>query len=157
MKTKKLQSILVLILIISFAYFTYNLSLAQFTLSDKNNSYLGGLTWSRSLDKSLLLAQQENKPVAVYFWAIWCQYCARFQSDTLGNPEVKKILEKDYVLVAMDLDIDRNVAGKYGVSYPPYVLFLDGNDTVLNRIAGAVGPEIFLPVVTQVRDQVRRK
>jgi len=157
MKTKKLQSILVLILIISFAYFTYNISLAEFTLSDKNNSYLGGLTWSRSLDKSLQLAQQENKPVAVYFWAIWCQYCARFQSDTLGNPQVKKILEEDYVLVAMDLDLDRDVARKYGVSYPPYVLFLDGNDKVIERIAGAVGPETFLPVVTQVRDQVRRK
>src|SRR3990170_7603305 len=157
MKTKKLQSILVLVLIIAFAYVTYNISLSQFTLSDKNNSYLGGMTWSRSMDKAFQVAQQDNKPIAVYFWAIWCQYCARFQSDTLGNPQVKKILEEDYVLVAMDLDIDRDVASKYGVSYPPYVLFLDGNDTVINRIAGAVGPETFLPVVTQVRDQVRRK
>jgi len=157
MKTKKLQSILVLILIISFAYFTYNISLAEFTLSDKNNSYLGGLTWSRSLDKSLQLAQQENKPVAVYFWAIWCQYCARFQTDTLGNPQVKKILEEDYVLVAMDLDIDRDIARKYGVNYPPYVLFLDGNDNILERIPGAVDADYFLPVVTRVRDQIRSK
>lgn len=56
----------------------------------------------------------------------------------------------------MDLDVDRDVARKYGVSYPPYVLFLDGNDKVIDRVAGAVGPETFLPV-TQVRDQVRKK
>jgi len=157
MKTKKLQSILVLVLIIAFAYVTYNISLSQFTLSDKNNSYLGGLTWSRSMDKAFQVAQQDNKPIAVYFWAIWCQYCARFQSDTLGNPQVKKILEEDYVLVAMDLDIDRDVAQKYGVSYPPYVLFLDGNDKVIDRVAGAVDAGTFLPIVTQVRDEVRRK
>jgi len=157
MRTKKLLSILVLILLISMAYGTYNISLSEFRLSDKNNSYLGGLTWSRSLDQSLQKAQQENKPVAIYFWAIWCQYCARFQSDTLGNPQVKEILEKDYVLVAMDLDIDRDVARKYGVSYPPYVLFLDGNDKVLERIPGAVDADYFLPIVTKVRDQVRGK
>ncbi|MCZ7379991.1 MAG: thioredoxin family protein [Candidatus Methanoperedens sp.] len=160
MKTKKLMTILVLILIISMAYGTYNISLSNFKLSDANNSYLGGLTWYRSapgLEKGFQIAQQENKPIAVYFWAIWCQYCAKFQSDTLGNPQVKEILEKDYVLVAMDLDVDRDISGRYGVSYPPYVIFLDLNGTVLERVPGAVDANYFLPVVTRVRDQVRGK
>jgi len=160
MRTKKMQSIIVLVLIISFAYFTYSLSLTNFMLSDEKYSYLGGLTWSRSaagLEEGFRTAQQENKPIAVYFWAIWCQYCAKFQSDTLGNPQVKKILEEDYVLVAIDLDLDREVAQKYGVSYPPYVLFLDKNDGVLDRIPGAVDAEYFLPVVTEARDKVRSK
>ncbi len=157
MRTKKLLTIIVLVLLISVAYGTYNISLSDFRLSDKNSSYLGGITWSRNLTTSFEIAQQENKPIAVYFWAIWCQYCAKFQSDTLGNPEVKKVLENDYVLVAMDLDIDRDVASKYGVSYPPYVLFLDGNGNVLERIPGAVDADYFLPIATRVRDQVRSK
>ncbi len=158
MKTKKLLSLLVLILIISFAYGSYNIALKQFKLSDTNYSYLAGMTWFRSssgLEKGFEIAKQENKPIAVYFWAIWCQYCAKFQTDTLGNPQVKEILEKDYVLVAMDLDVDRDVSRKYGVSYPPYVLFLDGNDNVLERIPGAVDAGYFLPIVTKVRDQIR--
>ena len=155
MKTKKLISITVLILLISMAYGSYNISLTDFKLSDSNFSYLGGLNWSRNLITSFDIAKQENKPIAVYFWAIWCQYCAKFQADTLGNPQVKKILIEDYILVAMDLDIDRDTARKYGVSYPPYVLFLDGNDNVLERIAGAVGPETFLPIVTKVREQLK--
>lgn len=155
MRTKKLLSILVLVLLISFAYGSYNIALKEFKLSDSNYSYLAGLTWSRSLDASLQKAQAENKPVMIYFWAIWCQYCAKFQSDTLGNPQVKEILEKDYVLVAMDLDVDRDISRKYGVSYPPYVLFLDGNDKVLERVAGAVDAGYLLPIVTKVRDEVR--
>ncbi len=157
MKTKKLLSILVLILIISMAYVSYNIALKDFKLSDSNYSYIGGITWHRSLDKAFEIAQQENKPVAVYFWAIWCVYCAKFQSDTLGNPQVKEILEKDYVLVAMDLDMDRDVSSRYGVSYPPYVLFLDGKGDVLERIPGAVDANYFLPIVTKVRDQVKGK
>lgn len=158
MKTKKLTTILVLIMILAIAVGTYNISLSDFRLSDKNNSYLADLTWYRSasgLEKGFQEASQENKPIVVYFWAIWCQYCAQFQSETLGNPQINKILENDYVRVAMDIDIDRDVSSKYGVSYPPYVIFLDSKGNVLDRIAGAVDAGAFLPRVIRVRDQVR--
>ena len=160
MRTKKLVSILVLVLILAFAYFSYMTALTNFTLSDKTNSYLGGIKFHRAaagLEEGFQIATQENKPVMVYFWAIWCQYCARFQTDTLGNPEVKNILEEDYVLVAMDLDIDREVAQQYGVSYPPYLIFMDPKGTVLERVPGAVEPGYLLPIVTQVREKVRGK
>ena len=160
MKTKKLLSIFILVLILSFSYFSYQTALNNFTLSDKNNSYLGGIKFHRAaegLEESFQIAKQENKPIMMYFWAIWCQYCARFQTDTLGNPQVKKILEEEYVLVAMDLDIDRAVAQKYGVSYPPYLVFMDPEGNVLERVPGAVDADYLLPIVTTVRDQVRRK
>lgn len=160
MKTKKLTTIFVLILILAIAVGTYNISLSDFRLSDSNYSYLAGLTWYRSapgLEKGFEQASLENKPIAVYFWAIWCQYCAKFQSDTLGNPPIKKMLENDFVLVAMDLDVDRDVSGRYGVSYPPYVLFLDSKGNVLDRISGAVDAGTFLPIATRIRDQVRGK
>ena len=160
MRTKKLISILVLVLILSFAYFSYMTALSNFTLSDKNSSYLGGIKFHRAasgLEEGFQIAQQENKPVMMYFWAIWCQYCARFQTDTLGNAQVKKILEEDYVLVAMDLDIDREVAQQYGVSYPPYLVFMDPKGNILQRVPGAVEADYLLPIVTKIRDDVRRK
>ena len=109
------------------------------------------------LDKGFQKAQQENKPILMYFWAVWCQYCAKFQTDTLGNPQVKKILENDYVLVAMDLDVDRDMANTYGVSYPPYLIFMDVKGNVLQRVPGAVDAGYLLPIVTQVRDTIRSK
>lgn len=160
MKTKKLTTIIVLLIIITFAYGSYNISLTQFKLSDQNTSYLGGLTWSRSLDKSLLQAQQENKPVAMYFWAVWCQYCAKFQADTLGNPQVKKLLEEDFITVAMDLDVDKYVSyGSYSYNGypPPKVLFLDPSGKELAGIYGAQDAAYFISVATNVRDQVRSK
>ena len=160
MRTKKLVSILVLVLILSFAYFSYITALKNFTLSDKNSSYLGGIKFHRAaagLEEGFQIAQQENKPVMMYFWAIWCQYCAKFQTDTLGNTQVKQILENDYVLVAMDLDIDREVAQQYSVSYPPYLVFMDTKGNVLQRVPGAVDANYLLPIVTKVRDDVRSK
>ena len=147
-------------MIISFAYFTYSISLADFTLSDGNYSYLGGMTWYRSaagLEKGFEIAQQENKPILMYFWAIWCQNCSKLQSDTFTNPQVRRILKEDYILVVIDLDIDRKVAHKYNVSYPPYVVLLDKNGNLIERVAGTVEPDTFLPIVTQARNQIRDK
>ena len=160
MRTKKLTTIFVLIMILAIAIGTYNISIKDFRLTDANYTYISDLKWYHSaagLEKGFQEASKENKPVVVYFWAIWCQYCARFQSDTLGNPQINKIIENDYVRVAMDHDEDRDISGKYGVSYPPYILFLDSKGNVIDRIAGAVDAGTFLPVVTRVRDQVRSK
>lgn len=160
MKTKKLVSIFVIVLILAFAYFSYVTALSNFTLSDKNNSYLGGIKFHRAasgLEDGFQIAQQENKPVMIYFWAVWCQYCARFQTDTLGNQDVKKILEEDYVLVAMDLDIDKEIVQQYGVSYPPYLVFMDTKRDVIERVPGAVEPGYLLPIVIQVRGKVGEK
>ena len=158
MKTKKLTTIFVLIMILAIAITTFNIAREEFTITDENYTYIAKLKWYHSaagLEKGFQDASVENKPVVVYFWAVWCQYCAKFQAETLGNPQINKILENDYVLVAMDLDVDRDISGKYGVSYPPYILFMDSKGNVLDRIAGAVGPETFLPTITRVRDQVR--
>ena len=160
MRTKKLLSLTVAILIVALAYSSYNISLSEFKLTDKNFSYIAGMNWYHSADglqKGFYIAKNETKPIIVYFWAVWCQYCAKFQASTLGDPQVKKILQEDYVLVAEDLDQDKDVASKYGVGYPPQVLFLDSNDNVLDRIAGAVDADTFLPVVTKVRDEIRPK
>lgn len=160
MRTKKLISILVLVLILTFAYYSYMLALTNFKLSDETKSYLGGIEFHRAaagLEEGLQIAAQENKPIMMYFWAIWCQYCARFQTDTLGNAQVKKILEEDYVLVAMDLDVDREVAQQYGVSYPPYLILMDPKGNIKERVPGAVEADYLLPIVTKVRDDVRSK
>ncbi len=158
MKTKKMTTIFVLIMILAIAYGTYTISLSNFLISDENYTYISNLKWYRSapgLERGLLEASQENKPVVVYFWAIWCQYCAGFQTNTLGNPQINKMLENDYVRVAIDLDLDRGVSNSYGVSYPPYVIFLDRSGNVIERIAGAVDAGTFLPIATRIRDQVR--
>lgn len=123
-------------------------------LSQNATGYLGGMQWYRSLDKGFEIAQKENKPIAVYFLAEWCTFCEEFQSKTLGDTQVKKVLEEDFVLVMMDLDIDKEVANKYGVNTAPYILFLDGNGRIIDRISGSVDASTILSIVTQVRDRL---
>lgn len=96
MKNKNILIILVLILIIIFFAYIYYMPLRSYpNPPPSENTYIADLEWYHSLDKGFQMAQQENKPIAMYFWAIWCQKCAKFHTDILGN--------RDYVLF-----LDRN-------------------------------------------------
>lgn len=157
MKTKKLMTIIVLVFLVAFAYASSNIALTTFKLSDEHNAYLGDLTWYKSLDEGLIQAQQEDKPVMVYFWAVWCQFCEKFETETIPNPAVSKVLTEDFVLVAIDLDEDRDTPSKYGVGYPPYELFLDKNGEVIERVPGFVEADRFLIRINAVKEKARGK
>ena len=148
MKTKKAISILGLIFVVAFIYLTVN---SAVVLSDENYAYLSMYTWEKDLDKGLAIAKEENKPVFVYFWAVWCQYCEKFETQTLTDDRIKQMLEDDFVLVAIDLDEDRTVPRQYGVSYPPHELFVDENGEIIDRVGGYVDADYFYNVLQTVK------
>jgi len=149
MRPKKLLTIAVIIVILLFAVSSMNMAIK---LSDKDSAYLGNLTWHKSVDKGLEIAQKEDKPVFMYFWAVWCQFCEKFETITLPDPRVRNTLINDFVLVAIDIDEDKKTTGKYGVSYPPMLMFLDKNGTVVQRINGYMEPDRFYPILLQVKN-----
>ncbi|MBE0523170.1 MAG: thioredoxin family protein [Methanosarcinales archaeon] len=148
MKTRKALTILVLIFVVSFLYLTIHSSVV---LSDKNYAYISDYKWDKNLDNGLAIAKEENKPVFIYFWAVWCQYCEKFETRTLPDERVKQMLENDFILVAVDLDDDRATSQRYGVSYPPHELFVDENGQIINRVGGYVDADYFYNVLQMVK------
>ncbi|MFQ6054945.1 MAG: thioredoxin family protein [Methanosarcinales archaeon] len=151
MKPRKVITLLAIVIIIGFMYVSVQSSPV---LSDEKYSYLGGLTWSKSLDEGFRIAQEQDKPILVYFWAQWCQYCEKLETETLPNEKVSKILKNDFVLVAIDLDEQGEVAQRYGVSYPPQELFLDKNGTIITRVPGYVDADRFLRELKEVKQSL---
>jgi thioredoxin-related protein len=113
-------------------------------VSDKNYTYVGDLVWLNSYEAGLEKAKLEQKPVVLYFWATWCKFCKRLHDEVYPDPEVNSLLTERFVLVAINIDRDKEVPPKYGVQYPPAIIFTDENGQVIERVMGYVPKEAFL-------------
>jgi thioredoxin-related protein len=64
------------------------------------------LGWSDDYEKSLKVAKKEKKDIYVLVTSSTCRWCRKFESTTLQDEEILKMLRKKYVLVHADRDMD---------------------------------------------------
>ena len=90
----------------------------------------------RPLDKALVKAKAENKPVLADFSAIWCPACRALHATVFTDPTVKAAIESGYVLSRIDYESPEAPAfmAKYGVTGFPTLLLLDGDGKLLRRV-----------------------
>ena len=85
---------------------------------------------------------QDSEKTLLIFGAKWCKYCTKAKND-LRNEDtlVEKI--KDYTIIEVDYDKDRDIAKGHKVNVlPTFVVFQDGKE--IKRQTGYKGSEHLL-------------
>ncbi len=90
------------------------------------------------------MARQKTtgEPAALYFHAVWCPYCAKFEKDILASGQVRQGLSET-LKVKIDVEKERDLAHRYGIdSFPQFLIVpFKGEFSVLDT---SVSPEQFL-------------
>lgn len=147
MKTKKTITIAVLAVVVLFIYYSIN---AAPLVSDEKYTYISGLSWYKTIDEGAEVAMEQGKPMLVYFWAIWCKFCEKLHTEVYPDPAVNKYLKEDLVLVAVDLDDNRKDAQRFGVQYPPHLIFFSPEGEIITRVPGYIPKEGLLPILEKI-------
>jgi len=82
--------------------------------------------WLTDLKEGFAKSKEENKPLLVDGWAVWCTSCIELKKITFEDDKVKGIL-KDYVTVALDMDAPDNqwIWDEYGIRGLPWVVLFE--------------------------------
>lgn len=147
MTPRKTITIAVLVVVVLFVYYSIN---AAPLVSDEKYTYIADLKWYKSYDEGAKVANETGKPVFMYFWAIWCKFCEKLHTEVYPDPEVSRYLKEDFVLVAVDLDENKKDTQRFGVQYPPHLLFLSPDGKIITRIPGFVPKDVLLSVLQEV-------
>ena len=99
--------------------------------------------WLTSLDKALLKAQEENKPVIIDLYTDWCLYCKDLENKIFPAKDVALELEK-FVAVRINGDESRDIVAKYSVRGYPTILLLDKNGNFIDKITGLPNNELLI-------------
>ncbi len=117
-----------------------------------------GIEWEKSFDHAMELAQEQDKPVLVDFWADWCGFCLRLDRTTYVDPVVGA-KAKDFVAVKVNTEGSRReyeIVERYKVDNLPTILFLSPRGRQVARINGFQGPGRFPHTMDKALETARR-
>ncbi|CAI50282.1 thioredoxin domain protein [Natronomonas pharaonis DSM 2160] len=143
MNPRKVITIAVLVAVLGFGYYSMN---AAPVLSDHDYTYQGGLQWHEDPDEALSIAQDEDKPVLVYYWTTWCTYCQTYDENHYQHDEIRDTLDA-YTLLAINLDDPgpgASMAADHGASYPPQHVMMTPDGEEISQLGGFVERDQFL-------------
>jgi thiol-disulfide isomerase/thioredoxin/YHS domain-containing protein len=81
-------------------------------------------------------AKKLNRPLVVHFHATWCGPCRKMEREVLNTAQVLKALDAGFIGVKVDVDRNRAVAEKYGVTSMPTDLVIGPDGKVLSKSEG---------------------
>lgn len=135
MTPRKLLTIVVLIAVLGFGYYSMN---AAPVLSDHDYTYQGGIEWHEDPDEALALADEQDKPVLVYYWTTWCTYCQEYEQNHYQDDDVRDALD-EYVLLAINLDDPgpaASLVAEHEANYPPQHVVMTADGEEVTRAGG---------------------
>jgi thioredoxin-related protein len=148
MHPRKTITIVSLVAILLFVFYAGDSSTI---VSDETYTYIAGLSWYKDYEVGQSAALEADKPMLVYFWATWCDYCKMLDTEVYPYPEINKILAEDFVLVAINIDDNTDDANAFGVRIPPAEKFVTPQGEIMDSIGGYMPEESFLVILRQMK------
>lgn len=85
-------------------------------------------------EKGIRRQKEKKVPIFLYFHAVWCPVCTKFNEGTFASPQVQKFLAP-FVKVKIDAEQEKDLASQYKVTgYPTFIVLSPaGKKTELSR------------------------
>ena len=109
-----------------------------------------GVPWSQTYEAGMDRAKAEGRPVMIDFYAGWCVYCKKLDSDVFTDESVAAEAAR-FVALRIDADRRKDLVARHQVLGLPTVVFLDSAGRETARIESYVKAEKFLERMKSVR------
>ena len=108
-------------------------------------------------EQAFELAKKENKPMFILISAVWCFWCKVFDEKALVSKNVYEYLNKNYINIFVDADINRELYFKYQATALPYIVFLKPDGSLLHKYGGTLYADDFHGLLETLRKKAYAK
>jgi thioredoxin-related protein len=110
-----------------------------------------GIWFKGELEEAQIEAAARGTVVMIEFYADWCNWCRRLESDTFSAPAVRRELAH---IVSLRRNAEKEGAGladRFEVDSYPTMIFLDPKGNEMDRILGYLPPDKFLSRIERIQ------
>ena len=111
---------------------------------------LQGLTFNTEVQPALEAAKAQGKPIFVYARSQVCGWCKKFEAETFTNKTVIKTLNKNFILLSIDVYEQRSESINLKVRGTPAEIFLNENGIEIKRMPGYTETQPFLDIINEI-------
>jgi len=110
------------------------------------------IAWLEYGAEAFKKAETENKPILLAISAVWCHWCHVQDKTTYSDPEVIRIVSRDYIPIRVDNDKRPEVNRRYNMGGWPTTAFLTPKGDV---IAGGtyIPPDQMKAILREVKER----
>src|SRR6266850_1966270 len=107
-----------------------------------------GIAWRTDVDAAFAEAKSSNKPIFLYWGAVWCPPCQQVKSTIFKRPE---FIERTRLVIPVYLDGDspsaQAYADRFGVVGYPTVVILRADGAEITRLPGGADADLYMSVL----------
>jgi uncharacterized protein YyaL (SSP411 family) len=108
------------------------------------------LPWATLSPETFARAKASHKYIVLDGSAEWCHWCHVMEATTYHDAEVRKILDKHFIAVKVDVDSRPDVEERYGdYGWPATVMFAP-DATEIGKYRGYINPEKFKGILEEI-------
>ena len=105
-----------------------------------NPVFSKGIEWQSYAD-GIARGKFEKKKVFLHFYAEWCGACKTMANITFKDPAVIASLNKDFIPIRVDVDIQKQTSALYKVRALPDTWLIAENTDIIGHQPGYISPE----------------
>jgi thioredoxin-related protein len=109
-----------------------------------------------SYKEALKKAKKENKIVMIEGYIPFCRGCIKMDREVFVEDSVKKVLNKDFVVVHENMILEKLPLGLKSLGTPSFYFITNDGKKVIDQIQGIGTVEEFLKLLHDIKEDVKR-
>ena len=115
------------------------------------SAYSKGIEWQSYTD-GMARGKFEKKKVFLHFYAEWCSACKSMANITFKDPGVIASLNKDFIPIRVDVDIQKQTSALYRVKALPDTWLIAENTDIIGHQPGYISPEQLKKILNSLQN-----
>jgi len=106
-----------------------------------NYRQVSNINWKDYDASAFRLSAETNKPLHVFVYADWCEWCKKYETQTLETDSIRKLVSEEMIPVAVDYDKQPELANQLGIKIVPTNIVLSPDGQKLLRFHGYINKD----------------